>query len=170
MFLVTHLLRSDNRVDRHTSKRKYKKPHQKALQTPGFLPQVGNPLRHMFYQRERERLENERFAALPRWRFSIQPRPRGSSLFLRSSTEREATGELGTFMSSESGAATPISSLHCSNPHGELEVQAHIIPQVSSEHSGPITPKLVVSVALSTVPEVTEEYTHPSTEHGSPNM
>ncbi|GAA30053.2 E3 ubiquitin-protein ligase MARCH2 [Clonorchis sinensis] len=126
--------------------------------------------RHMYYQRERERLENERFAALPRWRFSIQPRPRGSSLFLRSSTEREATGDLGTLISSESGPPTPVSNLHCSNPHGDFEFQAHIIPQGSSEHSGPISPKFVVSVALSTVPEVTEEYTHPSTEHGSPNM
>ncbi|KAF7261345.1 hypothetical protein EG68_01495 [Paragonimus skrjabini miyazakii] len=128
---------------------------------------VSNFQRYRLYQRQRRREEAERMANLPRWRFSIQPRPRGSSVFLHSTNEHTEPPSAGNSSIIDPQQVSSPGSLTRSTV-SELEVQAHILPTTSIERSNIVSPKLVVSVALSAVPEVTEEFSNPTTSVGTP--
>ncbi|KAA3679863.1 uncharacterized protein DEA37_0010011 [Paragonimus westermani] len=128
---------------------------------------ISNFQRHRLYQRQRIREEAERMANLPRWRFSIQPRPRGSSVFLHSTSDHtEPPGDGNSSLINHQQASSPGSLTR--STVSELEVQAHILPTNSIERSNIVSPKLVVSVALSAVPEVTEEFSNPTTSVETP--
>ncbi|KAA0185240.1 E3 ubiquitin-protein ligase MARCH2 [Fasciolopsis buskii] len=117
-------------------------------------------------QRRQATEEMRRLAALPRWRFSIQPRPRGSSIYLHSGTEPSArmTEPTSSAIQSDSTREFP------SYIDSELEVHAQVIPAVlSSQRTQSTNQQTVVSVALSAVPEVTEEYTPSNTDKTDEN-
>ncbi|VDP67418.1 unnamed protein product [Echinostoma caproni] len=132
-----------------------------------------NYQRYRYYQRRRTAEETERMAALPRWRFSIQPRPRGSSIYLHSLTDQ--TARLGDSVSctnnSELTRDASSSGQFSTSVSSEMEIQTQFVPGLQSRqrlHS--TSQQIVVSVALSAVPEVTEEYSTPSANQGSEDL
>lgn len=115
---------------------------------------VSNYKRHLRFRRQREREEAERLAALPRWRFSIQPRPRGSSTLVRSRIESE---QAVSYQSTISVDAQPSESPSSNNKSvSEVEVHAQFIPIPDVELPVVNSPELHVSLAVSNVSELME--------------
>ncbi|CAI2736995.1 unnamed protein product [Dicrocoelium dendriticum] len=116
---------------------------------------VSNYQRHLRLRRQHEREEAERLAALPRWRFSIQPRPRGSSTLVHSDI---ANGQTVSYQNTIFVEAQPIKppSLE-NNSISEVEVHAQMIPLPSADLATSNNQELHVSLDLSTISGIMEE-------------
>ncbi|TPP56603.1 E3 ubiquitin-protein ligase MARCH2 [Fasciola gigantica] len=124
------------------------------------------------YQRRRANEEMERMASIPRWRFSIQPRPRGSSIYLHPAAEIISPLTVPTSITARSDSSRDFSTSEQCNTSlaSELEVQTQVIPGIQSRQRMQSTSQqIVLSVALSAVPEVTEEYTPSNADKNSEN-
>ncbi|VDP15691.1 unnamed protein product [Schistosoma margrebowiei] len=112
-----------------------------------------NHYRHYQHDQQQQQQQQEQFTwtgtnslnRLPRYRFSIQPRPRGSSVVLYTTTYHKDQ-ELSTMNSNVENVEMNSSFNH---QHDELTC--------SNKYSSNGNQKIVVSVELTTVPEVIEE-------------
>ncbi|CAL8108103.1 unnamed protein product [Calicophoron daubneyi] len=118
--------------------------------------------RYRLYRQQMEREEAERLAALPRWRFSVQPRPRGSSILYRSTPDPDAVTDAGSILPSDSARRTFGTEPNASNL-AELCLPSPLSEGTARAVTNMVTPRMMVSLALSAVPEVTEESSNPNT-------
>lgn len=116
---------------------------------------VKNFKRYSANQRLRAEREAERMSALPKWRFSIQPRPRGSSILHQSEDSQRTL----TCPSIQHPTSTSTPDIYNQARNGSNTCDA--------ERAQSTSPRILVSVALSTVPELTEEYSAPSNDPAS---
>ncbi|CAH8529057.1 unnamed protein product [Schistosoma turkestanicum] len=112
---------------------------------------VGNFRSYQHYQQQVALAEAARLSALPRYRFSVQPRPRGSSVVLYTIHKEQDSSPLSIH---ETQLAMSSSSTE------NVDLSTSINREESTGNSSKYTngnQKIVVSVELTTVPEVTEE-------------
>ncbi|CAH8862729.1 unnamed protein product [Trichobilharzia szidati] len=116
---------------------------------------VGNYRNYQAYQQQLALAEAARLSALPRYRFSVQPRPRGSSVVIY--TLNKDHQQHSSPMSIREGQRSNESSIGHLDLSQSYTTNSAANNSSSNEQSGNQT--FLVSVALTTVPEVAEDCT-----------
>ncbi|CAH8616929.1 unnamed protein product [Schistosoma rodhaini] len=111
---------------------------------------LGNYRSYQHHQQQMALVEANRLSALPRYRFSIQPRPRGSSVVLYTIHREQESSPL-TKHETQVSMNSSIESLDINSLNNQGEESS-----CSNKYTNG-NQKIVVSVELTTVPEVVEE-------------